>query len=181
MFPRVNPASLVDTKALNKAEVLAVLFNTASKIGHGQKDPGPNMISIEEAQDLLDATRRIKHFDYLHGKRMKINLDDLDHGVLDAIQYDLYYGVGTAAMAIHIYWETCDLFDPRLQQLQQDASQYAYDMCNPPGHSPGAVRETTMAQAMNLLNPPEGDTPAERNLRGFFKKMEATPCTEISL
>lgn len=65
----------MDISKLNKAEVLAALYNNAKVQGMGifQAQSG-NMIT-SEAQSLLDDSSD-KYFDYLKGRVMKIRIED---------------------------------------------------------------------------------------------------------
>jgi hypothetical protein len=62
---------------LNKAKVLATLYNNAKPQGLGMSQYTPEQMSEKEAASLLEQTT---YFDYLKGRLMKINLsgDELD-------------------------------------------------------------------------------------------------------
>lgn len=67
----------MNIKNLNKAEVLAALYNGSRQQGIGfLNHEGGNPLSVKEAEKLLGKT---KYFDYLRGRVMKIDLngDDL--------------------------------------------------------------------------------------------------------
>lgn len=66
----------MDIKGMDKAEILAKLYNGSKPQGMGFLQASPEDMSIEQARELLkDQT----YFDYLHGRVMKIDLstDDL--------------------------------------------------------------------------------------------------------
>lgn len=63
----------VDISGLNKAEVLAALYNRAKPQGMGFIHYTPEDMTIPEAQELLDAGQT--YFDYLKGRVMKVRLD----------------------------------------------------------------------------------------------------------
>ena len=86
---------MIDISKLNKAEVLAALYNNSFQQGMGVMHArGQTGLSIDEAAELLKETI---YFDYLHGRVMKVNLsgDDLDPSL-----YDRDNGKGSAAKVI---------------------------------------------------------------------------------
>ena len=64
----------MNIKQLNKAEVLAALYNNAKVQGMGIFQAVPGDMTIEEATEILDDSHA-KYFDYLKGRVMKISLD----------------------------------------------------------------------------------------------------------
>ena len=68
----------IDLRGLDKAEVLAVLYNSSKPQGMGFMNYDPKPMSKEEARRLLDTGQT--DFDYLNGRVMKIDLsrDELD-------------------------------------------------------------------------------------------------------
>lgn len=80
---------MVDIKGLNKAEVLASLYNNAKP----QFDQKP--MSVDEAEEVLKETT---DFDYLKGRVMKVNLSS-DDGFEEWL-YDRDNGYGAAQRAI---------------------------------------------------------------------------------
>ncbi len=68
----------MDISNLNKAQILAALYNDAKPVGMGflQYDPAP--MTEKEAQEILDLGST--YFDYLKGRVMKIDLcgDELE-------------------------------------------------------------------------------------------------------
>ena len=96
---------MVNIKGLNKAEVLAALFNNSKIQGINAQlfNMGiiekPKDITKEDAQIILDGFGDGKiYFDYLNGKIMKIDLtsdEEFDEGL-----YDRDNGVGAAQRAI---------------------------------------------------------------------------------
>lgn len=85
----------MNIKGLDKAEVLAALFNASRQQGLGFLDTrGSSGMSTEDAREILTKTQ---HFDYLRGRVMKISLDE------DEVQtrlYDRDNGDGAAERAI---------------------------------------------------------------------------------
>ena len=98
--------NVINISGLDKAEVLASLYNHAKILGmgfFGQRALGNkagHAMTTAEAQQEIDslvASNRPLRFDYLHGKPMKIKITGDE---LDASTYDEYNGEGTAAKAI---------------------------------------------------------------------------------
>ena len=85
---------MISLEGLDKAEVLAALYNASTPQGMGflQYDPVP-MDKDEAASLLAECT----YFDYLKGRVMKI---DLGTDELDPRLYDRDNGNGAAALAI---------------------------------------------------------------------------------
>lgn len=85
----------MDIKGLDKAEVLAALFNASRQQGLGFLDTrGSVGMSADEAREILKETQ---HFDYLRGRVMKISLDGDE---LEPRLYDRDNGPGAAEQAI---------------------------------------------------------------------------------
>lgn len=87
---------MIDIKNMNKADVLAKLFNASKQQGMGVLDSsGASGMSVNEAQEILDGGQT--YFDYLKGRVMKIDLsgDELSPGL-----YDRDNGTGAAAAAL---------------------------------------------------------------------------------
>ncbi len=85
----------IDIKDLNKAEVLAALYNNTKAPGMGWLSYEDGDMTSEEAQELLDSQGT--YFDYLKGRVMKVNLSEdffLGHA------YDRDNGEGAAERAI---------------------------------------------------------------------------------
>ena len=72
----------MDISKLNKAEVLASLYNRASCQGMGILQYKDGDMTIEKAQEMLDAGET--YFDYVQGRVMKIDLSE------DEMRTDLY-------------------------------------------------------------------------------------------
>lgn len=92
----------IDISKLDKAEVLAALYNSSRQQGMGlMGQKGRLPMTKEEAQAEIDRLMAVDggriYFDYLHGRVMKINLgrNDLSVGL-----YDRDNGPGAAAEAL---------------------------------------------------------------------------------
>ena len=85
----------IDISKMNKAEVLAALYNNSKAQGMGFLHYTPDEMTTKEAQALLD--RGQTYFDYLQGRVMKVDLsvDNLQTGL-----YDRDNGQGKAAAAL---------------------------------------------------------------------------------
>lgn len=62
----------MDISNLDKAEILAELYNNAIPLGMGKMHYEPINMTIQEAQKLLDSGQTF--FDYVKGRVMKIDL-----------------------------------------------------------------------------------------------------------
>ena len=84
----------ISLEGLNKAEVLAALYNASKPQGMGFLQYTPTPMTTEEADVLLESHT---YFDYLNGRVMKIDLSDDE---LDPWLYDRDNGPGAAGRAI---------------------------------------------------------------------------------
>lgn len=85
----------IEISKLNKAEILATLYNHSKPQGMGLLHYTPNSMTIKEAQVLLDEGQT--YFDYLKGRVMKI---DLSTNELETDLYDRDNGYGVCALII---------------------------------------------------------------------------------
>lgn len=86
---------MVDIKGLNKAEVLAALYNNSKPQGLGFLHFDAKDMTVAEAEEILKQTT---DFDYLKGRVMKVNLSS-DDGFEEWL-YDRDNGSGAAERAI---------------------------------------------------------------------------------
>jgi hypothetical protein len=86
---------ILDISKLDRAAVLAALYNRAKPQGMGFLHYDPNPMTPEEAAGLLDAGQT--YFDYVKGRVMKV---DLSGGTLDNRLYDRDNGHGAALAAL---------------------------------------------------------------------------------
>lgn len=85
----------MNIKGLDKAEVLAALFNASRQQGMGfMHSRGASSMTVDQAQEEL---KNDTYFDYLHGRVMKIGLDGDE---LETRLYDRDNGQGAAERAI---------------------------------------------------------------------------------
>ena len=86
---------MVDINGLNKAEVLAALYNNSKPLGLGTLQFDPKKMTVAEAEELLKQTT---YFDYLKGRVMKVDLSS-DDGFEEWL-YDRDNGNGAAERVI---------------------------------------------------------------------------------
>lgn len=84
-------------KGLDKAAVLAALYNASKPQGLGMLHFDPKPATTEQAREWLKASGPRCYFDYLHGRVMKV---DLSGDVLKTWLYDRDNGVGAAKRAL---------------------------------------------------------------------------------
>lgn len=85
----------VSIKGLDKAEVLAALFNASRQQGMGFMDTrGAKPMSVEDAREVLKSEQ---DFDYLRGRVMKIGLRS---DMVETAIYNRDNGQGAAERAI---------------------------------------------------------------------------------
>lgn len=85
---------MIDISKLNKAEVLAALYNNSKPQGLGMLHYNPDIMTKEKAAEILKKT---EHFDYLLGRVMKVSLDTDE---LSVWGYDRDNGDGAAERAL---------------------------------------------------------------------------------
>lgn len=86
---------MIDITGLNKAEVLAALYNNSKPQGLGFLHYDPSDMTVEQAEEILKQTTDL---DYLKGRVMKVNLSS-DTGFEEWL-YDRDNGTGAAQRAI---------------------------------------------------------------------------------
>jgi hypothetical protein len=92
----------IDISKLDKAEVLAALYNNSRPLGLGMLHFYPADMTKDEAGKLL-AEDTYGYFDYLKGRVMKV---DLTGQTLNPRMYDRDNGEGAAKRAIaHLYYK----------------------------------------------------------------------------
>ncbi len=96
---------MINIAGLDKAEVLAALYNRAQALGMGLLHYDPTPMTPEEAKEILDGTicdlspgaKNYPFFDYLKGRVMKVNIAGEE---LDERLYDRDNGTGAAFRAL---------------------------------------------------------------------------------
>jgi hypothetical protein len=102
----------VNIEGLDKADVLAALYNASRPQGMGFLGYDPQPMTGGEAQELLDSG--VHHFDYLKGRVMKLDLKS--DSEFDPRLYDRDNGDGAAAHAIHLLREEGNPNSPEAQR-----------------------------------------------------------------
>ncbi len=110
----------IDIKDLNKADVLAVLYNASKPLGMGFVHYDPTPMTREQAQELLDAGKT--YFDYLKGRVMKI---DLSSDELNPWGYDRDNGPGAAQCAIDALCSQDDTNPASVAEAHKTATHYS--------------------------------------------------------
>ena len=90
---------MVSIKGLNKATVLAVLYNHARPQGLGFLQYDPRDMTTMETDEILKASGMNPYFDYLKGRVMKVSLASDEE--FDERLYDRDNGDGAAQRAIN--------------------------------------------------------------------------------
>lgn len=86
---------MVNIKGLNKAEVLAALYNNSRVQGMGFLQARDGKMTTRQAEELL---KHDTYFDYLYGKVMKVNLSSDTE--FDEWGYDRDNGTGKAERVV---------------------------------------------------------------------------------
>lgn len=87
----------INIKGLDKAAVLAALYNNSRQQGMGfLHQRGAEAMSVEQAREELKRAGDRPYFDYLHGRVLKVYLED----DLDERLYDRDNGGGAAYRAL---------------------------------------------------------------------------------
>ena len=87
---------MIDTRGLNKADVLTALYNNAKPHGLGFLHYKPEDMTRKQAEKILESGQT--YFDYLYGRVMKVDLKS-DDGFEEWL-YDRNNGTGAAQKAI---------------------------------------------------------------------------------
>jgi hypothetical protein len=90
--------SAVSISGLDKATVLAALYNASQPLGMGFLDPRSGMAMTNNQAAAVLADTPDAYFDYLHGRVMKV---DLSGGDVNPFGYDRDNGDGAFAAVIN--------------------------------------------------------------------------------
>ena len=123
---------MISIKGLDKAAVLAALYNASHPLRMGFLHYDPKPMTIEEAREMIgagdDTTQafgkfvhgdRQLYFDYLKGRVMKV---DLSGDELDPRLYDRDNGQGAAARAIAALTADSDINPQESQQAHKEGT-----------------------------------------------------------
>ena len=86
---------MIDISNMDKADVLARLYNASHPSGLECMYLAPDQMTVEEARDILDDNEM--SFDYLYGRVMAV---DLSRDEFDTQLYDRENGCGAAERAL---------------------------------------------------------------------------------
>lgn len=139
-------AEKISLLGLDRAEVLAALYNASRPQGMGFMQYNPTPMTKEEAQRLLDADPRC-NFDYLKGRVMKV---DLSGDEFSPWGYDRDNGPGAAEEAIKALQISGDVNPISVQVAHEDGKHRAADILRE--HLPGetTIKQTPGGVEMNL-------------------------------
>lgn len=99
----------INLVGMDKAIVLAALYNASKPQGMGFLHYDPIPMSVDQARELLEQRT---DFDYLKGRVMKIDLSD---DMLNTRGYDRDNGDGAAEKAINAAVQNHDVNNPGIQ------------------------------------------------------------------
>ena len=100
---------MVSIEGLDKAAVLAALYNASAPLGMGFLQYKPEPMTVDAANAVLNEYGSPALFDYLHGRLMKIDIPSLADGdKIDPGLYDRDMGEGQAERVIDILRQTGD-------------------------------------------------------------------------
>jgi len=139
---------MLDFKGLNKAQVLAALYNASRPLGMGFMHYNPTPMTEEEAQKELERTT---YFDYLNGRVMKLNLGK---DQVDPWLYDRDNGEGAAQRAIDAAaaGNKAAIMAAHVQGVKEAAGA-ALDSMNTPMSIEGHVINMTLNDVKDELGP----------------------------
>ncbi len=103
---------MVSIQGLNKADVLAALYNASQPQGLGFSEYSPYAMKSGEAQKLLEMGTTF--FRYVKGRLLKIDIGNND---IDPAQYDFDNGKGAVGQVISILRQTGNVNAIQIQEL----------------------------------------------------------------
>ena len=109
--------NLISLANLNKAEILAALYNASKPLGMGILHFDPKPMTTEQADDLLKGQT---YFDYLKGRVMKI---DLKGDTLNPWLYDRDNGDGAAWRALRNIIDRSKTIDVIATEAKDDSDK----------------------------------------------------------
>jgi len=132
----------IDVKGIDKAELLAALYNNSQPLGMGFLVAKAEPMTKAAAQAVLDNQAGDTYFDYLQGRVMKI---DIGGDTLNTWGYDRDNGAGSVARVV------ADLkagkFDAIIDKFQENAQSATAATYNEP------ALEALARQARNQFRP----------------------------
>lgn len=116
---QIMETQTIDISTLDKASVLAALYNASRPLGMGFMQFDPKPMQPSEAAELL---KQSTYFDYLKGRVMKLDFkgDQLYVGL-----YDRDNGDGAAQRAIEALQRSQDVNSPKIAEAHKDGTREA--------------------------------------------------------
>ncbi|PIN81860.1 hypothetical protein COV11_00995 [Candidatus Woesearchaeota archaeon CG10_big_fil_rev_8_21_14_0_10_30_7] len=150
--------SEINISDLNKADVLAVLYNASKPMGLGFMHYDTTPMNREQAQKLLDTGHT--EFDYLKGRPMKVVIAG-DH--MNSEMYDSYHGEGALQKAIESLRSTGQSYNDQVKQTHIAGTKKSIEQLTGSGqlfeptrvstHSNMKIYELGMADMLGVLGP----------------------------
>jgi len=139
-------AEKISIEGLDKAAVLAALYNASRPQGMGFLQYDPTPMTTEDARKLLNANPQA-YFDYLKGRVMKVNLSGDD---FSPFAYDRDNGPGAAEQALQALRLSGDVNPISVQVAHEDGKHRAADILRE--HLPGktTIKEVPCGVEFNL-------------------------------
>lgn len=102
-----QPREMIDVRDIDRAELLAALYNATRPVGRGAMHDLCRDMTVAEARVALEEQRQqqrglgrlgiIAYFDYLYGRPIKL---DVEQDALDFYNYDDDAGAGTGKRVV---------------------------------------------------------------------------------
>lgn len=131
---------MIDIRGLNKADVLAALYNASRPQGMGFMAYDPKPMTREEAENLLQLT---PSFDYLKGRVMKLSLQRDDE--FEEYLYDRDNGHGAAQRAIDTLRATNSTNAPEIQAAHFAGKTVAAEKVMDNVHRPSTIKKNPIS------------------------------------
>ena len=111
--------AMIPIDGLNRADVLAALYNASRPLGFGIRQYQPMPMNREEAEYCLEACES-KYFGYLLGRVMKVTIAG---NAVDTTLYDRDNGEGAGARAIEALRNTRNVNDKSIVEAHVNGLQ----------------------------------------------------------
>jgi hypothetical protein len=153
---------------LDRAAVLAALYNAAHPQGLSFFHYDPKPMTVEEAREILNKHARggELYIDHLYGRVMKVRISEKED-YIDPRLYDRDHGEGAAELVIESLRKTGDVNNPLIQALHKLGTAVALEIVehyinNPPETF---VEEKEGMAVIHLGLPPELIEPLKEVIR----------------
>ena len=107
---------IISIHSLDKAAVLAALYNAAKPVGKGFESYDSTPMTVEQASSIIRDTPSL-YFEYIGGRVMKV---DLSTDELDAWLFDRDNGEGTAARVIQSLKDQGSAMTAEISEIHRD-------------------------------------------------------------